>query len=648
MNSHIPTRVLPHRPDLNQLKRQAKELLAAFTAGDRDALREVNALYQGASPGTFALHDAQLVLARAHGFESWTKLKAFVDGATLRRLVEAVRGGDVLEAQVILNARPDLARMSLDNLQVLHHAVLLRSPELVRLLMRHGANAHAGIYPHRDATSALEIAAQRGDTEIVGIIESEERSRVNQAGTAASHTAERLFSAIEAGDEAAAIALMERNTSLIHAREPLHESTPLHVAAKALRTRIAAWVLEHGAQAAARAWHGSTPLDFAARSSDQASGAEFGALAELLFAHGAPQTPAGAAALGDARWLGAQHAGGGLTNPIEDSGGLLTVAVRHDRAEILRLLLDFGWDPDERKAIETDGDNLVFTWGMPLWHCASSGKHEMAALLLSRGADPNAQVFASGTPLGQAYGRRDRRMIELLEQHGGLPNGTVAGLYRQAGLARRLLAGEAGTPAPDPMFAGQPLAEELLWAGACGGDPEIVRMALEQIDWPRDDPRWFHILEQPLRFWNHSDRHWSNPDWDRRDYLECFRLIVNCCDPNIRGRIRDRGEFGLTILHSVAGSRGHVQPQERVAFATVLLDAGASLDARDNVLRSTPLGWACRWGRIELVRLMLARGADPLELGAEPWARPEAWARRMGHRQIAELLLQHSPQRGPA
>ena len=44
-----------------------------------------------------------------------------------------------------------------------------------------------------------------------------------------------------------------------------------------------------------------------------------------------------------------------------------------------------------------------------------------------------------------------------------------------------------------------------------------------------------------------------------------------------------------------------------------MLDAGAPLNARDEWLKSTPLGWACRWGGVELVRLLLARGADPIE-----------------------------------
>ena len=45
-------------------------------------------------------------------------------------------------------------------------------------------------------------------------------------------------------------------------------------------------------------------------------------------------------------WLRARHAEGTLVNPVRwDGGGLLTVAVRHNRPEMLALLLDFGFDP---------------------------------------------------------------------------------------------------------------------------------------------------------------------------------------------------------------------------------------------------------------------------------------------------------------
>ena len=97
----------------------------------------------------------------------------------------------------------------------------------------------------------------------------------------------------------------------------------------------------------------------------------------------------------------------------------------------------------------------------------------------------------------------------------------------------------------------------------------------------------------------------------------------------------------MTILHSVAGARGHVTEEDRVAFATALLQAGARLDLRDRLLASTPLGWACRWGRTELVRLFLAHGADSVEADAEPWATPLAWAQKMGHSHVLEVLRAH-------
>src|SRR5262245_17683973 len=166
----IPTRALAERPHLDQLKRQARELLDAFTAGEPAAAAEVGARYHGAAPATFALHDAQLVLARAYGFESWPKLKAFVDGATVRRLVDAIRDGRLDDVRSLLSARPELAQMSADNLQVLHHAVLARAPEMVRALMQHGASAREGVYPHREATTPYEIARQSGSDDLVRII----------------------------------------------------------------------------------------------------------------------------------------------------------------------------------------------------------------------------------------------------------------------------------------------------------------------------------------------------------------------------------------------------------------------------------------------------------------------------------------------
>jgi hypothetical protein len=266
---------------------------------------------------------------------------------------------------------------------------------------------------------------------------------------------------------------------------------------------------------------------------------------------------------------------------------------------------------------------------MPLWHCAASGKYEMAEMLLSHGADPNADVYASGTPVSEALGQADVKMLALLERYGGVVEPWVAAAYRQTDRVSKAMADASDK---------RELAETLLPAAACGGNPEIVRLSLEYVDWARDDARWFSILEQPLRIWHHGSGHWARPDWDRTTYQTCFRMILERCDANIRGRTADGSPFGLTILHSVAGSREHVIAEERVAFATMLLDAGARLDLRDDILQSTPLGWACRWGRVELVRLYLQRGADPVEAGAEPWATPLAWARQKGHGNVEREL----------
>jgi ankyrin repeat protein len=636
VNRSLPTRELREHPDLDQLKRQAKELLEVFQQGYPAAATEVNSHYRGADPATFALHDAQLVLARTYGFESWPKLKAFVDGATVRRLVGAVRANDLAAVRALLKTRPELARMSFDNLQTVHFAVLNRSPEMTRLLMQHGANAREGVYPHREATTAHAIAVQRGYDEIAAIIEREEQNRRDAtAGLAGTPAPDEIFRAITSGDTGQAIQLMETNPALIRSCHSVFGWTPLHVAARTLNTQLVTWLLERGADAAAPGWHNITPLDMAANFSDADTANEFAAVAALLRNRGAELTPRAAAALGDAQWLRARHGEGTLTNPIEDSGGLLRIAASHNRADILALLLDFGFDPDERTRFG-DGDGHTFTWGMPLHHCAGAAKYDMAEMLLKRGADPNAAVYASGDPIFQAYSRQDWNMVELLARHGGVPNATTAGLYRQTELARKMLAGEANYRLDG--VGGKTLAEQLLWGGACGGDPEIVRMALEQVDWTRDDPRWFDILEQPLRIWSHGP---AGSDWDRSTYLSCFRLVLERCDPNIRGRVTDQGQFGLTILHSVAASRENVTPEERIAFATVLLDAGARIDVRDNLLKSTPLGWASRWGRIELVELLLQRGADPVEADTEPWATPKAWAEKMRHAAVISLLQAH-------
>jgi len=65
---------LPDRPDLGQLRRQARELQRRAAAGDAGASHQVRSAVHSVT-----LAAAQLAVARDHGFASWPRLKAEVE-----------------------------------------------------------------------------------------------------------------------------------------------------------------------------------------------------------------------------------------------------------------------------------------------------------------------------------------------------------------------------------------------------------------------------------------------------------------------------------------------------------------------------------------------------------------------------------------
>jgi hypothetical protein len=77
---------LPDNADLSQLRQQAKELRRAYAGGSPAAIKRVAAIRPGmaAAPAAAApaaelqLRDAQLVIAREHGFDGWRDLAAAV------------------------------------------------------------------------------------------------------------------------------------------------------------------------------------------------------------------------------------------------------------------------------------------------------------------------------------------------------------------------------------------------------------------------------------------------------------------------------------------------------------------------------------------------------------------------------------------
>ena len=622
MQKSIPTRSLREHPDLDQLKRQAKELLKAFSAGDAQAIAEVNAHYRAADPTTFALHDAQLVLARAYGFESWPKLKAYVDGVTVTRLVDAVRAGDIARVRAMLKARPELVNMDMsenNEHRALHYAVLARSPEMVRLLMQHGADARKGIWPHRDATSAFAIARDRDYRDVVDVIEEEElrrREQVSCPNLTVSPVQDQISAAISKGDNNTAMRLLQEDPFLINACDR-NGATPLHIAAEQMSIELVSWLLERGAGARKIDLKGLTALDRAALAADprDQSAQRFPEIARLLLQRGAELTIRAAVALGDeSRIRDLILANPDLLRQIDFGGGLLTLAVNHGQLDALRLLLDLGADVDERIVLQ-NVEEPTPSWGMPLWHAARAGHLDIARLLLDRGADPNANVYASGWPLLNAWANGHDAVKQLLLERGATVKPYMLTEFHDVAGAKRLLA-------EDP---GEKVASELAWSAADHGCPEIVEMALSHLDWPASSPQWHWVLIQPVR-----GAH-ANPAENDGHFKSMAALLKHGIDPNVT-------RYGQTVLHFTAAHHGQLADEDRARFASMLLDAGARMDLRDDLLKSTPLGWACRWGRFALAKLLLHRGADPTEPDAETWAHPLAWAEKMGHAAIVDLL----------
>lgn len=622
-----PTRVLPANPNLEQLRKQAKDLLKQFLADEPAAVAEVERFERSPDQGRFALADAQRVLARAYGFASWAKLKLHVDGTNIHAFSAAVNAGDVATVRSLAKARPDLVELSPDGefgeRMPLHLAVLRRDAAMTRVLLELGSDARAGIWPHRDATTAHAIAKDRGYDDILAILEHEEqrrRTEMSTPGATIGSQTDQILQAIATGLADGARRMLEADPALIGACN-VRGATPLHIAAWSQQPELIRWLTERHAVVDARDAEGHTPLDYAALVAGWSAHGRHTVFMEhsdkppavldetvrLLRSAGAELTARAAVALGDEPTLRQLHQQGRLKNEIHWlRGGLLSIAVRVNRLDTLKLLLGFGLDPDET-VLGEEGSKA--SWGMPLWFAALCDRTEAAELLLTRGADVNGVVYASGDAMSMAQGEQ---MPELLLRHGARltvetlsDRGTAQGVLKGTIPASSL---DIENPTPTQ------LAEQMLLA-AGNGDPEIVRMCLPHMTRDRTDPWWNYVLI-------------------RAGVTECFRLILSHgVDPDA-GDVSGKG--GFTMLHHVATES--IDAETRVLRATLLLDAGASLSRRDPMLKSTPLGWACRWGRAELVKLYLERGVDPQERDAEPWATPMARAEKGGHHEIVELL----------
>lgn len=290
---------LPERPDLEQLKKQAKDLLKDIHAAEAQALARV----PPNEVAGFALADAQRIIAREYSFPSWVKLKERVElsGPALaaRTLIQAALHGNAEKVETILREYPRMSRAGLQVAAVLGDAVGVRDwlrhdpalankaseekkwtpllsacvgrvggddasrADCVQQLLAAGANANDywidGSFPDS------KLSALYGAT---GINNYPQVARVLLAAGANPNDGESIYHAAEHHHTECLEALLAAGADL-SARDPKWSNTPLYfLLGHAPRTRQAAkarqgilWLLDHGADPNVTAYEkAETPL----------------------------------------------------------------------------------------------------------------------------------------------------------------------------------------------------------------------------------------------------------------------------------------------------------------------------------------------------------------------------------------------------
>jgi ankyrin repeat protein len=341
---------LPFGSGLRKYARQAEELLEAWTAGDAEAIRFIRKNQNHSGGDALDLADAQFALARWYDFGEWPSLVEWAEavsregspGFRFERAVEAVIEGDAATLGRLVQEDPELVR--------------------ARSMRAHGATLL-----HYIAANGVEEYRQKTPANAVEI-------------------AKML---LDAGAEADATAPMYGGPQTVMAM--LVSSS--HPAQAGVQVALVETLLDYGAAVEGRGsgrW--ASPLM-------TALGFGYRDTAETLVRRGAAvSTLAAAAGLG--RFEDAVKLLPGADG--EDRHRALALAAQHGHAEIVRMLLDAGEDPNRYNPKGFHGHST------PLHQAALAGHDAVVRLLVERGARPDiADTVYGGTPLDWAeYGGR--------------------------------------------------------------------------------------------------------------------------------------------------------------------------------------------------------------------------------------------------
>ncbi len=447
-------RQLPPRPNLEQLKNQAKTLLKAHRAADPEALesvRENHPRLRNSSAAVVAnfrltLADAQLVIAREYGFTTWARLKAHVAAQrpdeslseTVESLRQAAGHGDVARLDELLEAHPGL----IDEpggpgvRTALHQAVFGKSESAVRLLLERGANPNIrcegdNAYPlhfavEKNLVSIIHLLVEHGadtvgegdyhELGVLGWATAWEYLRADPetVNYLLAHGARHnIFSAVAMGETETIRELVRRTPGDLEKRMngTLMRRMPLHLAVMKKQHPSLVALLDLGANTESLDEAGLTALDQAALLGEAD-------LAGILLERGAKVRLPAAFALHRTRDVERLlRRDPGALKPEGRWDRLIVRAAECASADVIEALVAAGADVNIN---DNPGTSIDRTWGYTPLHSAGwHGNIGAVEVLMRHGANVAArETKYHGTPAGWAdySGHKDARDLILRGQ----------------------------------------------------------------------------------------------------------------------------------------------------------------------------------------------------------------------------------------
>lgn len=398
-------RELPARPNLEHLKKQAKQLLREYVQGESDAIarfRDADVSFAKSAP---RLASALRVLAREYGFDNWTKLKAHVltlCDQPIAALQAAIKANDAALVRKVLARHPAL-KPQLDeplsnygfDTPALIAAVQRNNREMIDALLDAGADINARTKWWAGSFGVLDLSTPELSPYLI-----ERGASVDVHAAARLGMLERLKELVAA------------DPSLVHARGG-DGQTPLHFAAT---IEMAAYLLAHGAEINARCLdHESTPVQYMAAHTPRRP-----EVARYLISRGAQAEILTAAAVGDAQ-LAQRH--------LDSDPQSIWMSVtqkdfpKHDpRSAGVIFIYCFGWGTTPHMLAREFGHEEVFRLLMErspldlrLAQAIELGDEDLARELLAQ--HPNLIRALSPNVRGRLVGaarRNDTRAVSLM------------------------------------------------------------------------------------------------------------------------------------------------------------------------------------------------------------------------------------------